>query len=545
VLYGQAELGGIVNVVSKRPQATASREIELQLGSYQRKQAALDFTGPLSEDKQWQYRLVALVREANTQVDHVNDDALLLMPSISWQPSSDTKITAQLVHQRNDSKVSAQFLPFKGTLGSAPLGQIPASRFVGEPDWDRYEMRKTELTLAVEQQLAADWKLLASARQTDSESLTREIWATVGAIPSDAGDISRTVHAADRATDVFLVDARVEGGLRWGPTRHQLVIGVDRQSALWEEFNYFNRTGVGSFNLYKPVYGATPGLDLNALPLTDRPDNRIVQTGLYLSDHMRWGPWIVSGAWRRDQARNELLPVSGAATVVRNSASTGRLGLMFQFDNGLAPYLSWADAFIPNLGTDGTPAAGFLKPTTGRQQEAGLKYLAESGNTLVNLAWFDIEQQNRIVDGSTPGGREQVGAFTRGWEIDARQRFGALELMAQYTQMKARNAVTGLRLSSIAEKNASAWAQYQLGGGWRVGAGLRKVGSVTGNASNPVAPSVTLIDAMVGVRLADWDLRLDAKNLADKTYVSWCRGANQDCGYGELRQINLTARYRF
>jgi iron complex outermembrane receptor protein len=117
--------------------------------------------------------------------------------------------------------------------------------------------------------------------------------------------------------------------------------------------------------------------------------------------------------------------------------------------------------------------------------------------------------------------------------------------MAQYTQMKARNAVTGLRLSSIAEKNASAWAQYQLGGGWRVGAGLRKVGSVTGNASNPVAPSVTLIDAMVGVRLADWDLRLDAKNLADKTYVSWCRGANQDCGYGELRQINLTARYRF
>ncbi len=60
-----------------------------------------------------------------------------------------------------------------------------------------------------------------------------------------------------------------------------------------------------------------------------------------------------------------------------------------------------------------------------------------------------------------------------------------------------------------------------------------------------VLPSVTLVDLVLGYEVAGLDLRLDVKNAADKVYASWCRGVNPDCGYGEVRRVALTARYRF
>lgn len=542
VLYGQADLGGIVNVVTKRPQATAAREIEVQLGSHERKQIAADLTGPLNENGDLLYRIVALKRDSNTQVDYVNDDALVFMPSLTWKPNKDTSLTLSYLHQENDSKVSSQFLPSKGTIDPAPLGRIPSSRFVGEPGWDRYDTKKDEVSLFWDQQLSNAWKLAANLRQTNSSSVTKEIYTRVGVVPDNAGNMTRTASSADRDTDVFASDVRLEGILNFGPTKHTVAVGIDYQNAFWEEGNYMSLTLPGTFNVYNPVYGlANPA----ALPTSDRNDNKIVQTGIYAMDHMEWGPWVVSAAMRHDSARNTLVTVTGPDTVASNSATTGRLGLMYRFENGISPYISKSTAFSPVLGTDGTATAGVLKPTTGEQKEAGLKYLSASGKTSATLAWFDIEQKNRVIDGATPGGKEQVGAKTDGWELALRQRIGQLELLANYTSMEAINDVTKQRLSSVPEKTASAWAQYLFGSGWRTGLGGRYVGNVTGSAGRPVVPSVTLFDAMVGYTTGPWDLVLSVQNATDKEYVSWCRGVGQDCGYGERRNVMLSANYKF
>lgn len=544
VLYGQAELGGIVNTVTKRPQKTAMREVEVQYGSFNRKQIAADLTGPLDADGKWLYRLVALGRDSDTQVDYVNDDARLFMPSLTWNPSADTKLTLQYTYQENKSKVSSQFLPQKGTLSAAPLGKIPTNRFAGEPDWDRYDTKLNELSLFAEQKLAEDWKFVANLRQSYSEGITREIYTRVGVIPDNAGNMTRTIHTADRETDVFASDFRLEGKFALGPTRHTVAFGVDYQNALWKEDKYSSATLPGTFNVYNPNY--TGFVNEAALAWADRPDNRIVQVGTYVMDHIEWGPWVVSAALRHDNNRNTLLNLGATPDgKVKNTATTGRAGLMYRFDNGVSPYVSYSEAFVPNLGTDGTSAASFLEPTTGEQKEAGVKYLSKSGNTSAAFAWFDIEERNRVVQGATPGGVEQVGALTQGWELELKQRFGALELMASYMDIDAVNGTTKKRLSSIAEKVASAWGQYRFGNGWRVGLGGRYIGDVTGANERPLVPSVALYDAMVGYTLGQWDFRFDVKNLADKEYVSWCRAQNSDCGYGDRRNAMLTARYRF
>ncbi|MGQ4877356.1 TonB-dependent siderophore receptor [Billgrantia sp. LNSP4103-1] len=543
MLYGQGDLGGIVNAVSKLPREERSGEIWAQYGTFDRKQLALDLTGPLDERGEFLYRLVALGRDSDTQVDHVADDGYLLAPSFTWRPSESTDITLLLNRQENKGQVSAQFLPQAGTLDPGSRGHIGSERFVGEPGWDRYDREKTEATLFLDHRFTDDWSLSATARYTRSDAETREHWIDIPSVPDANGEVSRTIYTVDRSTRILNLDARLNGQLDLGVTRHHLLLGLDRQDARWEEDNYFYGYGLGgSFNLYEPRYG---NLNTDVITPSDRPDNEIEQTGLYLADHIEVGPVVISAGLRHDWAENRSLAVDGPATESREEATTGRIGLMYRFDNGLSPYASYAESFDMNLGTDGTPAANALKPTTGDQQEIGFKYLSADKSLGITAAYFDITQQNRVSDGQTPGGAEQTGAVIDGWELQANKRWDSFETQLAYTDLNARDDATGERLSSVAERQASWWNRLYVGSNWRIGAGVRYVGDSVGAAGAPLVPSVTLYDAMVGYTLGNWDFSVDAKNLADEEHIAWCRSEGADCGYGDRRSVTANVRYQF
>lgn len=87
VMFGQNAPGGLINVVSKKPTTTTLRELQLQAGSFDRKQVAGDFGGALDEGGVWSYRITGLARDAGTQVDGTVDRRLFLAPAITWRPS--------------------------------------------------------------------------------------------------------------------------------------------------------------------------------------------------------------------------------------------------------------------------------------------------------------------------------------------------------------------------------------------------------------------------------------------------------------------------
>lgn len=549
VLYGQGELGGIVNSVSKLPKEKKQGEIWAQYGSFNRKQLAFDITGPATEDGKLLYRVVGLNRDSETQVDHVDDDGFIISPSFTWRPTDDTSFTVLFNRQRNTGQVSAQFLPREGTLEPGPRGYVGSETFVGEPGWDKYDREKTEVSLFFDHQLNDSWKFSTVARYTESSTSTREHWASIGYPVSSNGDVFRAIYTADNETRIVNVDARLQGEFDLGITSHNVAIGIDSQDALWEQDNYISEGALGGMiNLYNPQYG-----NLNTAALAnpvDRPDNQIRQVGLYLADHMEIGPVVVSGALRRDWAKNKKLAVSGPNTTSDENETTGRIGLMYRFENGFSPYASYAEAFTMNLGTDGTASAGTLKPTTGVQREYGFKYLSSDKSMAITAAYFDIEQQNRITDGATQGGVEQTGATIDGWEFQVNKRWDQFETQLSYTDLDAIDDSTGERLGAVAEKIISWWNKVYIGNNWRVGAGIRYIGDnvgfdYLGDGAGPKVPSETLYDAMLGYSYKNWDFVLDAKNLTDEEYVSWCRGENYDCGYGERRNITANAYYHF
>ncbi|HET8610111.1 MAG TPA: TonB-dependent receptor plug domain-containing protein, partial [Burkholderiales bacterium] len=145
MLYGQGSTAGVINMVSKRPLPEAQREIGVQLGSYGRKQIETDLTGPLTRDGDWLYRLVAVGRDSDTQVDYVPDDRRVLAPSLTWRPSAATSLTLQALWQKDHTGSTSQFFPWSGTVLPNPNGRIPTSRFIGVPGIDRYDSERTEI----------------------------------------------------------------------------------------------------------------------------------------------------------------------------------------------------------------------------------------------------------------------------------------------------------------------------------------------------------------------------------------------------------------
>lgn len=542
-LYGQSDLGGIVNGVSKLPKEEQQGEIWAQVGSFDRKQLATDITGPLTDDGKWLYRVVALARDSDTQVNYVEDDGYVLAPSLTWRPADGTEFTVLVNRQENTGQVSNQFLPSKGTLDPAPLGPIPIDTFVGEPGWDRYDREKTEITFFLNQRLNDHWDLSAVLRKTESATETREHYANVSplAAPDDAGNMTRTIYMADRDTDILNFDIRAQGQFALGITEHTLTLGLDRQDALWEESNYVSDTNGGTINLYNPVYGY-----LNTAALanaTDRPDNEIKQTGLYVIDSIEIGRTVVSAALRYDESENKTLAPGSTNTVSNDDETTGRIGVMYRFDNGIRPYLSYSQSFAPNLGTDGS--GNSLDATRGTQEEAGLKYLSARADLSIDLAWFNIEEENRIQQGNLPGSISQVGATVEGWEIEAKKRWGQAEILAAFTKLDAVDDETQIRLPYLADEIASLWGKYEFVNGFRAGLGARYIGDNVGYGGSPLLPSATVYDAMVGYRLENWDFSVDAKNLTDEEYLSWCRYQGSDCTYAERLNITGNVRYSF
>ena len=87
VLYGQANVGGMVNVISKRPLDEPLNEVQVRVGNNKRLEGMFDFSGPATKDGTLLYRLTGVVLDTNTQVDFTSQERVYVAPAITWRPN--------------------------------------------------------------------------------------------------------------------------------------------------------------------------------------------------------------------------------------------------------------------------------------------------------------------------------------------------------------------------------------------------------------------------------------------------------------------------
>ena len=542
MLYGQGSTAGIINMVSKRPLDEFQGEVGVQYGNYDRKQLQADLTGPLTEDGKWLYRIVALTRDADTQVDHVSDDRNLVAPSLTWRPSAATSLTLQGLWQEDKSGSTAQFMPWAGMNAPNPNGRIPTRRFVGEPDHDRYDSTRKSVGWLFEHSFNDRWAFSQGYRHAENEvdyfSTYGDSFSLPGGWsldPIDQQVIGRISY--DSITDVSIdtLDQNLKGKLQTGSISHELLVGLD-----WSHYRRESQSGgaAGSnpINAYHPVYGNfTPG------ELSDDPNFKLRQTGVYLQDQMKMNNWIVVAGLRYDRARTEL---EGAETD-RASATTKRLGIMYAADNGWSPYVSYSESFTPVASTTRGDAIESYSPVRGEQWELGVKHLSADGRNLATASVYHLKESDRLIpDPTNAQNNIQAGKTrTNGLELEWRGEVTpSIDVIAHYNYIDLDKELEG-----IPRHQAAAWGKYSFAvadvPGFAVGAGVRWMSSFKDGAA-PTTQSVVLWDSMVSYENSDWRYALNVNNMFDKTYIATCLSRG-DCWYGARRSVVASATYKF
>lgn len=590
VLYGQNNLGGLVNLVSKDPTSVPYHEIFTRFGNNNRIEGGFDFSGPVDPDGKLLYRLIGLGRKADTDVNYTTTERYLIAPSITWRPDTDTKLTIRSSYDHDPNSFQPNWLPALGTLQKNPNGQIPRDFFSGHPDYNQYDRKQATVGYEFERRLNESWTVRQNFRYMNVDSDFKALSVTGFGAAGSCGVgtpanlcIQRQITHYVENLDAIALDNQAETRFSTGWLQHTLLVGVDYQKS-WANatFNSPAATVSPNINFLNPNYGTIAAPTLNT-----RTDQNRQQVGVYSQDQIKWGRLNVTLGIRNDwsdaSTSNITLATRALSAVAKPSdtAVTWRAGASYELDGGFAPYVSYSTSFDPVLGTDYSGAA--FTPTTGEQYEVGLKYQPVGLNALFMVSYYDLMQHNVLtIDTAhrssslcTASGNycqmQLDGVHSKGIELSGRAALAeGLNLIASYTHTDIvttnGTAIVSNVPVSLAGKvpvgapsnSTSLWLDYTVQGGplagFGLGGGVRYIGTSYGdniNSNAMIVPAYTLTDAALHYDLAGlspqlkgWKAAVNMTNVFDKYYVSACASSNQ-CFVGNGRSTMGTVRYQW
>jgi iron complex outermembrane receptor protein len=536
VLFGQNYPGGLVSLISKKPTEDPFHEIGVQFGTFNRKQVQFDLSGPANDDHTLLYRFTGVARDSDSYVHYMPDDRVYLQPQITYQPDASTKLNIEATYMHISTGGVAGYLPASGTFLPNPYGRLSNSFFGGDPNYNATTKNQYSIGYQFEHKTDEDWTFRQNMRVAHLDFASKATFGWYPGLASDHVSLSRLSGLAQATLTTFHVDNQAEKKISTGILDHTLLFGVDYQ---YQDTSVMKGYGsLPDLNIFNPVY-------FQSFVAPDYNDTRLQgnssQAGIYAQDQIKLGRLTVVLGGREDFARtSQYEQVNDVTSKQNDSAFSGRVGAIYNFDSGFAPYYNYAQSFIPQIGSDRN-GQGF-KPLTGTQNEVGLKFQPPGSRSMFTVAAFDIRQQNGLTaDPVNPLYSVAVGETrSRGIELEALVSLTeGLDLTAAYTRQevkftKANDDTQGKTPYNTPTDMASLWAKYHFNdgmlAGFGLGAGVRYIGETWGDNLNTFrVPGYALIDATLSYEYQKhWRFAVNGTNLFDRrngmcfeTYACW------------------------
>ncbi|MFJ4141305.1 TonB-dependent siderophore receptor [Pseudomonas sp. NPDC089734] len=566
LLYGIQDPGGVINVVSKRPQLQAANTLTARGSSYGAGKngsgVTLDSTGPVG-DSGLAWRMI---------VDHEDEDywrnfgvhrESLVAPSLAWY-GEDTQLVAAYEHR--------EFIyPFdRGTaidpVTNHPL-DIPATRRLDEP-FNNMEGRSDLYRVEADHAFNEQWKGhlgYSYNRETYDASQVR-----VTAVNTGTGTLTRSMDGTSGAlaTDRYTV-LTLAGDVQWMGLQHDLLMGLDDEYRKVYRSDLIRQRSLTTFSYLNPVYGREVEGTTSSEPDSNQSDilrsnSLFFQDAIHLSEH-----WILVGGARFmtfDQVAGKGRPFT-TNTDANGRQWIPRAGLVYRYTDQLSFYGSYTESFKPNSSiaplTGGYVVDSGTLPEQAKSWELGAKWEAPGALT-ATLAFYDIRKRNVLVanfDATTANTvYSSAGEVrSRGLELDVSGQVSERwSLIGGYAFTDAYVVddplLKGNRLQNVPRHSGSLSAVYDMGsllGGdrLRLGAGAHYVSERAGNPTNDFnLPAYTVADAF-----ATYDTRLDGqkvrfqlniKNLFDQVYYT--SSVNRYfVSMGDSRQVQISTTLEF
>ena len=538
VLYGQVQPGGFVNMVTKKPQAEAATNLRFRTQTYYGDQSdasdalgytlSLDSTGALGSDDTWLYRVIMQYGDNAGFRDFGNDEDIFIVPSITWNPSADTSITAFVEHRNETVSWDDGLVAPNNAAGAPDIGLVSQdiTTTYQEPGAKNDE-KGTTYGVSFSHNLRPSLELRGNYRGVDHEDqrTATDIRGTRTChSASVAGQLNPTeVCVRRRQRDQLNVRTYYFGdlGLVWDLSftnmEHKILVGANwgEEVADFRRIDFAANNDTYDISLYNPVYG-------QATPNAPRAGAWAVTTyeslAVYVQDQISLGEkWkvllggryedfdIVAGSARDPSDRNWR-----ASQTTQGSAFVPMAGLLFQPNDSMTYYVSYSESFNPprpgRLDINGDI---FEDPEEGVQVEIGLKADFMDGRSSVTLAAFNLEKRNSLQQIGRTGVFQLTGTEeSQGFEVETNYAVSERwQVLAGYSKVDAKvkddvnTLIIGQQLRNSPEHTASMWNRIQLNDAFSMGLGVSYISDRFGTTPNSGGdarrldlPGYTLVD---------------------------------------------------
>lgn len=529
-LFGAAPLGGIVNLVSKRPREEASLDVGVGVGSYDAREVTIDANTPLTQSGDLLARINLVYRDADAFVDNSHAQRIYIAPALTWKIAENTRLTMLVRLQRDYTSPWSPVTAY-GTVLPNVNGRLPINFAINGNGANRavYNTNAKQIGYVFDHRFNEVFSFSQTLR-FEQRSTYWNRWMFAAGVSADQKTIGRYYYGPFSQTDKdFAVDSRLTAKFATGALRHNVLGGVDfrqNRNSYTSQGNYDG--ALNPLDLFNPDY---------SIPLDPTPNSigggggHSRQLGVYVQDHINLGDdWTVTLGGRWDWA---------TADGQKDDAFTPRFGITRSLTPVLSAYFNYAESFTPQTGYLTFDGAA-LPPETGQNIEGGFK-LGGTGSTLTGLvSIFQLTRQNVATgDAAHPNFYVVTGEQrSRGIEVEGTWHpTPAWRLSAAYAYTEAQvtrdnSYVIGQRLPNAPRNSLNLYGKYVVQDGPLANLGVSlavlynssKSGSLIYPVTNPsyergfTLPSYTLVDFGLSYRLNNWGLQLNVNNILDERY---------------------------
>lgn len=523
-LFGSGSPGGTVNIVTKQPLSSPFYEIEGTVGSFDTYEGRVDLTGPLNRDNDTLlYRLTASASKLGSFIDFVDNERYFISPVLTWLIDKNTNLTleAEYLSTKNPNYNG---LPALGTVLPNPEGEIPLSRNLNEPSFDKNDRQVYRLGYNFEHRFSENWQFRNSLRAAFQEYQNEAIFPLE--LLEDNRTLVRFAQSLESTRNVYVLNTNVVGDFKTGSIAHKLLFGFDllRDDTRNRDTQDF---AIEPINLFNPVYGTqTIGSSAPSSNFISNTDG----LGIYLQDQMTLADNFKILLGGRFDIISQKQEDDNGETInfLQDEAFSPRIGLVYQPTKNISLYGSYSRSFTQVVGTSFDQR--LFQPERGTQYEVGIKGDWLDRKLSTTLAFYQITRSNVLSnDPDNPGFLIQTGEQrSQGIELDiAGEILPGWKIIGGYAYSDAKvtqdQEFEGNLLNNTPKHAFSLWTTYELQSGdlqgLGFGLGLYYIGERQGDLSNSFElPSYFRTDAAMFYRRNNFRAALNINNLFDTEY---------------------------
>ncbi|MCI0735785.1 MAG: TonB-dependent siderophore receptor, partial [Beijerinckiaceae bacterium] len=523
-LFGRADPGGIINLVTKRPINAPYYSVTQQFGSFNLYRTVWDLTGPVQvpvvDNGAVSYRFSGSYTNGGQFTDFGKNSKIFLAPAISWQMDGTTtfNVDGQLTLQDAQGFTGIPALtaiPPSATNPGYPAS-LPVYRSFGEPNQPLDTLRNGLIHYEFKHHFDANWaitnRFLAARATAEKNNLQGTCFLEDPIFggpcvdqnfnPLPAFFLTRQVVYQKLTGTNYSANLDLTGKFYVLGAKNDVLIGADY---FYQYFNYvLGANGNFPINIFNPIYGTVPTFAFQSAPfltwsglgsLTDPFNFTLFRAfaekdlGIYAQDLITLfdSLHILLGA-RYDLADVRSGASSsffGAPTIASFGAAydsfgrnpiqhsgflSPRIGVNYEPVPWIAFYGSYSKSFgVANgISTNNLP----LPPEISEGWEGGVKTKLLDGGLLATLAFFDITKSNVLTpaDPNDPFSElRPIGAVrSTGAELDILGKLtNELSVIASYSHIDARvikdnGGLLGLAPGQFAPNSGSLFLTYDF-----------------------------------------------------------------------------------